>query len=662
MANADLTAVIDGDIKGLTEALEQGRGRSCGISRTGTGASLKNIEQNFGQTFQKIQQTMDQFKGAMQTALAGGAIGAAFYFLQSQTQKAVDEFKKIGDEADKLAVTTDFFQTLGFEANKANVEFSKVTGGLSDFSKQLAKLKDDEGDLKKALDGSNTELRNQLKSAKDVEAGVRIMADAIAKLKDPIDQAKLAGQAFGKANSDIFKVLNDGSSSLRAAAEEARQYGVIVDDSVIRNAQLMKDGFESVSKVAVTQFRQALLDVAPVIKDIGEVSSFAARNIRRIHDAFEDVSGITSAGLDERIASLSKTLEADRDAIKALETGQGTFERNIAKDFFFGGVEDQIARIKQHAEETIPLLNALTAERANRNSAIRSHQDKLTSNLFDTDDKDKEKENEEKGLRALAALNKQYYTETKQTLALIFSEEEEEVRKFQKLLDDKSISNEQYELARQHLADITASKIQRLANDELLQLKKIGETISKDLEGAFSSWVSNGKFSAKDLFNQILQDLIKLEFKLQVLQPLFGGAASGFGTGAKGLTSTEGVFASGLSGVSNSLSGIFSGIFHDGGIVGAGGSGRMVSPSTFVGARRYHEGGIAGLLPGEVPAILEEGETVIPKNGRGGKQGGAQGHTFNFNISTPDRESFRESESQIAATLSRAVGRGQRNM
>jgi phage-related minor tail protein len=36
--------------------------------------------------------------------------------------------------------------------------------------------------------------------------------------------------------------------------------------------------------------------------------------------------------------------------------------------------------------------------------------------------------------------------------------------------------------------------------------------------------------------------------------------------------------------------------------------------------------------------------------------------TINFNISTPDAESFRRSEGQIAAMLSRAVGRGQRNL
>lgn len=50
------------------------------------------------------------------------------------------------------------------------------------------------------------------------------------------------------------------------------------------------------------------------------------------------------------------------------------------------------------------------------------------------------------------------------------------------------------------------------------------------------------------------------------------------------------------------------------------GHGRAFAPSTWAGAPRYHNGGIAGLRPGEIPAILQRGERVIP-NGAGGATG-----------------------------------------
>lgn len=52
--------------------------------------------------------------------------------------------------------------------------------------------------------------------------------------------------------------------------------------------------------------------------------------------------------------------------------------------------------------------------------------------------------------------------------------------------------------------------------------------------------------------------------------------------------------------------------FHSGGVVGQDGTNTMVSPLAFIGAPRYHSGGIAGLAPNEVPAILKKGEIVIP--------------------------------------------------
>lgn len=75
---------------------------------------------------------------------------------------------------------------------------------------------------------------------------------------------------------------------------------------------------------------------------------------------------------------------------------------------------------------------------------------------------------------------------------------------------------------------------------------------------------------------------------------------------------------------------IIPGILHSGGTAGKDGygHGRAVSPSVFAGATRYHQGGIAGLKPGEVPAILQRGELVIPKGGVAASGGGSPSSVF----------------------------------
>jgi len=65
---------------------------------------------------------------------------------------------------------------------------------------------------------------------------------------------------------------------------------------------------------------------------------------------------------------------------------------------------------------------------------------------------------------------------------------------------------------------------------------------------------------------------------------------------------------------------------HTGGIAGIDGQPRTVDMSLFNAAPRYHVGGIAGLQPGEVPAILQRGEEVLTqKDPRHVANGGGQG-------------------------------------
>lgn len=56
-------------------------------------------------------------------------------------------------------------------------------------------------------------------------------------------------------------------------------------------------------------------------------------------------------------------------------------------------------------------------------------------------------------------------------------------------------------------------------------------------------------------------------------------------------------------------------IAHTGGTIGKTAlTARKVNPFVFAGAPRLHGGGVAGLAPGEVPAILQQGEAVLTQN------------------------------------------------
>jgi len=114
---------------------------------------------------------------------------------------------------------------------------------------------------------------------------------------------------------------------------------------------------------------------------------------------------------------------------------------------------------------------------------------------------------------------------------------------------------------------------------------------------------------------------------MDTLGQLFGEITGGFGSLFDGLLSSLGsIFSSGGGGGGggffDAIGSFFGSFFHQGGVVGAGMSrGRMVDPRVWIGAPRFHNGGIAG---NEVAAILKRGEEVLTEDDpRHAKNGGA---------------------------------------
>jgi phage-related minor tail protein len=115
--------------------------------------------------------------------------------------------------------------------------------------------------------------------------------------------------------------------------------------------------------------------------------------------------------------------------------------------------------------------------------------------------------------------------------------------------------------------------------------------------------------------------------------------------------------------IGGGLAGLFSGVaFAKGGVVPGplpvpfADGGIIASPITFpLAGNRL---GLAGERGAE--AILPLARA--PDGSLGVRAAGTGGVSVTFNVSTPDVESFRRSETQIAALLARAVGHGHRNL
>ncbi|PRX29002.1 phage tail tape measure protein, lambda family [Meinhardsimonia xiamenensis] len=165
----------------------------------------------------------------------------------------------------------------------------------------------------------------------------------------------------------------------------------------------------------------------------------------------------------------------------------------------------------------------------------------------------------------------------------------------------------------------------------------IGESLVnafRSAEDAVAEFVRTGQLKVGELVTSIIADLARLAARKYIVGPL----------------------ASGLSSV---LGSIGASIFHGGGEVGGPAPSRMVPALAFAGAPRMHSGGWAGLRADEVPAILQRGERVLSRREA---QAFAGGGGVNVTIVARDVESFRQSRTQVAADIARAVALGRRGL
>ena len=181
--------------------------------------------------------------------------------------------------------------------------------------------------------------------------------------------------------------------------------------------------------------------------------------------------------------------------------------------------------------------------------------------------------------------------------------------------------------------------------------RDIGADVGQALVGAFQSaedavgnFVKTGKLSFGDLVTSILADLAKLAARKFILGPIASAL-----DGVLGSLGGGGLFA-GMTGAA---------VHHAGGLVGGAAPMRAVPVMAFAGAPRMHSGGFAGLRPDEVPAILQKGERVLSRRETAGY--GAGGNV-SITIQTRDAESFRQSRTQVASDIARAVSLGRRGM
>jgi hypothetical protein len=212
--------------------------------------------------------------GKIKASLAGFTTGAFGGFLASLSVGAVTsairnslEFAgSLGEVAQSLGVSTKFLQEFRYAATQNGATLEQADNALGKFSVTLGKaFSSGQSAAIKQL-GLNLD---ELKRASDSERYAAVAA-AIAKIPDPAQRASAAVAIFGKGATAIIPTLEAGAEGFRKQAKEAREFGLVLSDKQIQDADKTADKIDRLTSALGTRFAGVVADNADQIGNFAE--------------------------------------------------------------------------------------------------------------------------------------------------------------------------------------------------------------------------------------------------------------------------------------------------------------------------------------------------------------------------------------------------------
>lgn len=456
------------------------------------------------------------------------------------------------------------------------------------------------GGILTGLDDIRTAGADLLTSLADYARAVPGFGDAVADaMLSAADKIRPEGEG-GKAMLEAAKQTREQTDAELARIDESYQ---ALFDSVGKNQQKLvgpsgavefipetpAEPSEKDRKKAEDERRRKAAELADQAKRELEERQRIAEQVRRDTAELQiDLARIEGRSMDARMLELQQ--KYDETMKRLQETGNTEGIKLLQKMFPQEVAQAQFDDIQSKFDKLLADLQAKEESLAN---LVR---------IGDITQAQADKELEASRARALeeggGLLGQQ------QTIAAANPQLAEQLNRNKEALDQNKASATGLTLAMQELDN---SVTQMEQNFVLASFSLLADGIGQ----AFGDMISGAK-TAKQAFDDMARGFAQSIAKMaaeylakKAILSLFGPAGGAAGGGGGG--------------------GLFAGLFHTGGIVGQGGVIRSVNPALFAMAPRYHAGGVAGLKPGEVPAILKRGEEVLTQNDpRHAANGGGQ--------------------------------------
>lgn len=205
---------------------------------------------------------------SLQGAFTAAAAAAGMGYFVKQSLNVADA---IGKTADRIGITTDALQQYRHAAELSGIEQSRLDTGLEAFTKRLGEARAGTGAMVTYLRKYDETLLENIRTAGSTEQALTFLFNAMDDMTSASDRAALSAAAFSRtAGVQMVNLVREGTTGLNAMMQEARDLGLVIDESLIRESEKANDALTKVTKVLKTQMTAAFVSVAPAITTIAD--------------------------------------------------------------------------------------------------------------------------------------------------------------------------------------------------------------------------------------------------------------------------------------------------------------------------------------------------------------------------------------------------------
>lgn len=509
------------------------------------------------------ESSVSRFAKNVTTIAAGikleAILTSAFNSIAHAIKKSVLAADDMGKMAEKVGIPVEKFSELAYAAKLADVPIDTLKSSLIFLSKQMAEAAGNPASKAarafEAIGLSAIDART--KGLKPLDQMFTELVGKLGSFTEGAGTNALAVRFLGRAGAELAPLFRDGAEGIRAAAEEARKFGIVITQDMANSSKNFKDNMERLGAIldgmilqisgplatALEQLSNQLVDAA---KDgnlmektgrfIGEAMIWAAAQVEKFSASLSALSKIYDAvrnALNQPLGlGIQKALDEERAAFADIEArynkARETFQQNVDSPWR-GVVTDlknmniELGRSFANWQRNLPPIVDTGRAASGASKGLREA---------------------EKAARAAEAAIAKLMEEGKQIEEAMLPTQRyaAEVKKLNELLAVGAVSAEAYALKMSHIRFPSLTQAVIDAGDFNKQIDSFSVSSINTIADGLTNIVTGAK-SAQEAFTEmarsILRDLINMIIKAMLFQyvvaPLLGlptgGPAGAIGIG-----------------------------------------------------------------------------------------------------------------------------------